>query len=172
MRSKGGRGRRTPDRFAALPDFSSSFFDYPTAGADGLREQLTFLPDRTPEDWAVLLDHTETLRFSAGEEVIREGESDRSLYLLTAGSLVARAGARNFKMIESPSVVGEVAFLDGGTRSVTLRAAGEVELNRLSMEAFDVLAARHPELARAILFDLGRIVAARLRVLTDSLGRA
>lgn len=154
-----------------MPDFSSSFFDYPSAGGGPHRDQLTFLPDRTPEDWAILLEHTETLRFSTGEPVMRQGELDRSLYLLTRGRLVARAGTRNFKMIESPSVVGEVAFLDGGARTATLLAAGEVELNRMSMEAFEVLAARHPELARAVLFDLGRIVAARLRVMVDSLDR-
>ncbi|HET9024195.1 MAG TPA: hypothetical protein VFN64_06450, partial [Burkholderiaceae bacterium] len=61
----------------------------------------------------------------------------------------------------------ELCFVDGGPRSSTLRAVTDGELRRLSYESFEVLAAREPELARAILFDLGRIISQRLRTLTD-----
>ena len=142
----------------------SSYFDYPTEEpAEG---DLTFLADRGRTDWAIVLDHTEARRFSAGEEVIRAGDDDRALYLLTAGSLAVASGAA-FRTIDAPSVVGEVAFLDGGRRSLTLVATTEGELRRLSLEAFETLAGRHPELARAMLFDLGRIVSLRLRFLTE-----
>jgi CRP/FNR family transcriptional regulator, cyclic AMP receptor protein len=142
----------------------SSYFDYPTEGpAPG---DLTFLPDRDEEDWSAVLAHTETRRFAAGQEVIREGDEDRALYLLTNGSL-AVASDKGFRTIDAPSVVGEVAFLDGGRRSLTLVATTDVELRRMSLEAFETLAARHPELGRAVLFDLGRIVSLRLRFLTE-----
>jgi CRP/FNR family transcriptional regulator, cyclic AMP receptor protein len=154
-----------------VPDFSSGFFDYPSAEGQAPRDQLTFLPDRPEEDWALLLEHTETLRFSPGAEVIRAGDPDRALFMLTAGELTARAGARDFKTIQAPSVVGEVAFLDGGARSITLVALTEVEVRKMSLESFEVLSARYPELGRAVLFDLGRIVAARLRIATDLLER-
>lgn len=151
-----------------MPD-TSSFFDYPVPGGEVQRDQLTFLPDRPEEDWTLLLEHTDTLRFSHGAEVIRAGDADRALFMLTAGALTARAGKRDFKRIEAPSVVGEIAFLDGGRRSITLIAVGEVEVRRMSIESFEVLSARRPELGRAILFDLGRIVATRLRMITDLL---
>jgi CRP/FNR family transcriptional regulator, cyclic AMP receptor protein len=142
----------------------SSYFDYPTEEpAEG---DLTFLAGRGDEDWETVLAHTETRRFSAGEEVIRAGDDDRALYLLTAGSLAVASGAA-FRTIDAPSVVGEVAFLDGGKRSLTLVATTEGELRRLSLDAFEALAGRHPELARAMLFDLGRIVSLRLRFLTE-----
>ena len=60
--------------------------------------------------------------------------------------------------IEGPSVVGELSFVDGGPRSTTLRAVSDGELRRLSLESFEVLAAREPELARAILLDVARIL--------------
>jgi CRP/FNR family transcriptional regulator, cyclic AMP receptor protein len=142
----------------------SSYFDYPTEGPPA--GDLTFLPDRDEEDWSVVLAHTETRRFAAGQEVIREGDQDRALYLLTEGSL-AVASDKAFRTIDAPSVVGEVAFLDGGRRSLTLVATTDVELRRMSLEAFETLSARHPELGRAVLFDLGRIVSLRLRFLTD-----
>ena len=142
----------------------NSYFDYPTE--DPADSSLTFLPERGEEDWAVVLAHTETRRFSAGDVVIRAGDDDRALYLLTAGTLAVASGAA-FRTIDAPSVVGEVAFLDGGRRSLTLVAQSDGELRRLSLEAFETLAGRHPELARAMLFDLGRIVSLRLRFLTE-----
>ena len=54
----------------------------------------------------------------------------------------------------------------GGPRSTTLRAVSDGELRRLSLESFDVLAAREPELGRAILLDVARILARRLRATT------
>ena len=142
----------------------SSYFDYPTDGpAEG---DLTFMADRGQQDWTILLEHTETRRFAVGDEVIRAGDRDRALYLLTAGSLAVASGAA-FRTIDAPSVVGEIAFLDGGPRSLTLVATTDGELRRLSLDAFEALAGRHPELARAMLFDLGRIVSLRLRFLTE-----
>ena len=97
----------------------SSSFDYPTE--EPAESSLTFLADRGEEDWAIVLAHTETRRFSTGDEVIRAGDDDRALYLLTSGRLAVASGAA-FRTIDAPSVVGEVAFLDGGRRSLTLVA--------------------------------------------------
>jgi CRP/FNR family transcriptional regulator, cyclic AMP receptor protein len=141
-----------------------SYFDYPTE--ESAESELTFLPDRGEQDWQIVLSHTETRRFSRGEEVIRAGDDDRALYLLTEGSLAVASGAA-FRTIDAPSVVGEVAFLDGGKRSLTLVATTDGELRRLGLDNFEALAGRHPELARAMLFDLGRIVSLRLRFLTE-----
>jgi CRP/FNR family transcriptional regulator, cyclic AMP receptor protein len=141
-----------------------SYFDYPTD--EPAESELTFLADRAEEDWQIVLSHTETRRFSAGDEVIRAGDADRALYLLTEGSLAVASGAA-FRTIDAPSVVGEVAFLDGGKRSLTLVATTSGELRRLSLDSFEALAGRHPGLARAMLFDLGKIVSLRLRFLTE-----
>ena len=141
-----------------------SYFDYPTD--EPAESELTFLADRGEQDWQIVLSHTETRRFSAGDEVIRAGDQDRALYLLTEGSLAVASGGA-FRTIGAPSVVGEVAFLDGGRRSLTLVATTDGELRRLSLDSFEKLAGRHPELARAMLFDLGKIVSLRLRFLTE-----
>ena len=141
-----------------------SYFDYPTD--EPAESELTFLADRGEQDWQIVLSHTETRRFSSGDEVIRAGDEDRALYLLTEGSLAVASGAA-FRTIDAPSVVGEVAFLDGGKRSLTLVATTSGELRRLSLDSFEALAGRHPGLARAMLFDLGKIVSLRLRFLTE-----
>jgi CRP/FNR family transcriptional regulator, cyclic AMP receptor protein len=147
---------------------TGEFFDYPSGEADPSAGDVTFLGDHFEEDWSTILDHTETRRFTAGEVVIRAGDTDRALYLVTRGNLaVAGRGAERFRAVEAPAVIGEVAFLDGGPRSVTLVATTDGELRRMSMPSFEALAGRHPALAREILFNLGRIVSRRLRYLTQ-----
>jgi CRP/FNR family transcriptional regulator, cyclic AMP receptor protein len=150
----------------------STFFDYPTVQVKETADQLSFLHDRSERDWEKLLAHTDSRPFRRGDEVIRAGDLDRSLYLVTAGTLEMllpqRDGrAKGFKTIEAPTVIGELCFVDGGPRSSTLRALTDGELRRLSYDSFEVLAAREPELARAVLFDIGRILSQRLRMATD-----
>ncbi len=150
---------------------TSSLFDYDSPDGVARERALTFLADRDRADWEVVVSYTELRRFAVREVVVRRDERERALYLLIAGTLQVRAGDGSdpFKSIRAPSVVGEVAFLDGAPRSVDLVAATDGELRRLSLDSFEALSARYPELGRAILFDLGRITATRLRWLTDTL---
>lgn len=150
----------------------SSFFDYPTVQVHEAADEFAFLADRTERDWEKLLSHTDARPFRAGDVVIHAGDMDRSLYIVTSGTLsmllAQRDGdAREFKTIEAPTVLGELSFVAGGPRSTTIRAASDGEMRRLSFEAFEVLSAREPELGRAILLDIGRILAQRLRTATD-----
>ena len=61
-------------------------------------------------------------------------------------------------------MIGELSFFDGGVRSASVRAMTEAVLAELSPAEFDALAVANPVLARRLLFDLGRILARRLRV--------
>jgi CRP-like cAMP-binding protein len=153
----------------------SSFFNYDSVEVVERADEFEFLAKRPESDWAKVLDHCETRRFSSGETLIEACETDRALYLLTEGTIGVRlAGAESatFKAIDAPSVLGEVAFLDGGPRSATLFGITDGEVLRLRLESFEVLSAREPELGRAILFDLARIVTARLRLASDVIAQA
>jgi CRP/FNR family cyclic AMP-dependent transcriptional regulator len=138
--------------------------------------ELVFLPDLDSEGWRRVGAYTERLRFSNGDTIIEAGDHDRSLYIIVEGRAeilfpTPTGELRPYGTIEQ-SVTGEIAFLDGGPRTVTIRALGEVELLRLSFESWEVLAARNPDLGRAILFDLARILAVRLRAADEALVRA
>jgi CRP/FNR family transcriptional regulator, cyclic AMP receptor protein len=150
----------------------TSFFDYPDVAVKETADDVLFLPDRSERDWEKLLSHTDSRPFRPGETVIQAGIVERALYIVTSGTLAMllpqrRGGEKEFKTIEAPSVIGELCFVDGGPRSSTLRGVTDGELRRLSYESFEVLAAREPELARAVLFDIGRILSQRLRTMTD-----
>jgi CRP-like cAMP-binding protein len=138
---------------------TTGFFDYPTERQTSTEHGLpTFLAGRGEDDWAMLLDHSETRLFSAGELVLTQGEIDRALYLLIAGWVKAPSG-----VVHPITTLGEGAFLDGTPRAVSVEAMSEGEMLRLSFEGFEALAARNPSLGRDILLDIGRILSARLR---------
>ncbi len=159
-------------RGRALPQQVASYFDYPTLTGDAAHE-LVFLRDRSEDDWERLLAHTETVRFSAGDVLIRAGERERSLYVLASGRLElllpGESGDIRLGTVEPRTVVGEMSFLDGRPRSATLHALTDGELYELRFDAFETLSARYPELGRAILLDLGRILAGRLRLANEAL---
>jgi CRP/FNR family transcriptional regulator, cyclic AMP receptor protein len=138
---------------------TTGFFDYPTepqpAGEQGV---AGFLSQRGEEDWAALLDHTETRLFRPGETVLTAGEIDRALYVLLTGWVRAPSG-----VVHPIRTLGEAAFLDGGPRSVSVKAMSDGEMLRLSYDGFEALAARNPALGRDILLNVGRVLAARLR---------
>ena len=123
---------------------TTGFFQYP--GNDPLPSENPpgFLEDRDDEDWTLLLEHTETRLFRAGQEVLTQGERDRALYLLVDGRLDAPSGT-----VAPVSTFGEVAFL--------------------GHEAFLALSARRPDLGRAVLTDVSAILAARLRHASDQI---
>jgi CRP-like cAMP-binding protein len=139
--------------------------------------EAPFLADSYAEDWERLERFATRRRFRAGEDVVSQGDLDRSLIVLLSGELsfvvANEAGAeRMVSVIEAPSVVGEVGFFDPGPRSGTLRARTGGELLQLGFEQFEALSAAAPSLARTILLDAGRIVAIRLRRATEALASA
>jgi CRP/FNR family transcriptional regulator, cyclic AMP receptor protein len=130
---------------------------------------LLFLPEATASDWATIFQYAEVLEISAGLALVQAGEEDRSIYLLTDGTLGVRIPRAEtaFKSIDAPSVVGELAFFDGSPRSATLDAVTDVQVVRIDMECFRKLSDAEPRLAEAMLMDLARILALRLRMASD-----
>jgi CRP-like cAMP-binding protein len=117
---------------------------------------------------ASLLAYTTTLRFSRGDVLLRQvSGSARSTCSPRAASRSSfqRGDRSEFTVatIDAGSVFGEISFLDDEPRSSTIRASHDGEMPRLDFGAFEVLSASSPALATAVVLDLGRILAARLR---------
>lgn len=150
-----------------------SFFDYPNEPPASPARADQLLADASEEEWATLLEHTLHRRFGPGDAVVTAGALDQSLYLILEGQLEVlvdrgRRGHRRIASIGAGSVIGELAFFDGGARSALVRAVTPAVLAELSPTEFDALAMASPELARRLLFDLGRILAQRLRAVQET----
>ena len=130
---------------------------------------LLFLPEATATDWAKIFSFAEVLEVSEGLALVQAGEDERALYLLTEGTLGVRMPREEtaFKSIDAPSVVGELAFFDGSPRSATLDALTDVQVVKIDAECFSKLSDAEPALAHAMLMDLARILALRLRMASD-----
>ena len=146
-----------------------SFFDYPDQGDSVQSQELVFLPHWDDTRWATLIKYTEMRRFQAGDAVIRQGDTDRAFYIVIDGKLevlIPRGTSGKLgrtQVREAGAVIGEQAFLDGKPRSATLRAITDGEMLSVSLDAFQVLAAHEPDLARDMLLDLARTLSVKLR---------
>ena len=158
-------------------DFSQ-FFDYEqdSSGATA-KQEMAFLSGADKADWEKLVAHCARTTFHKGDTVLRQGDRTQALFIVAKGELEVvqegrKRGAERLAVIPAGSVFGEQAFFDGAPRSASVRALGDGELLELTAAEFEVLAAREPQLARAILFDLGRILSLRLRETTRILQSA
>jgi CRP-like cAMP-binding protein len=149
----------------------TDFFDYAEAGDPDRSgpDQVaagTFLVGCSPREWQALRQHSSVEIVGPGQTLVRQGEVDRSLFIVLAGSLAARLDGRADKTLDPMlpgEVFGEVAFFDGLPRSSSVVALEESRVLRIAYDSFESLSASEPALARTLLMDLGRALAGRLR---------
>ena len=107
--------------------------------------------------------------YRAGDIVIRQGDTDRSLFIMVKGTTTVRVGvAGRDRQVRLASysrgtVFGEMALLDRQPRSATVTADDDVVCYVLSEEAFGELTEKHPLIAIRLLANLARELSVRLR---------
>ncbi len=149
---------------------TSIFFRYdPSARAE---DEVVFLEGCSESDWQHLTEFGERKPFRSGEVVIRQGDRDRSLLIVLDGELQTTVGAgrkrRRLSAVPTGSVIGELSFLDGASRSADVVAESDGEVLKLDFDAYEALMHRHPALGHRILLDLARIAVMRVRRLTTT----
>jgi CRP-like cAMP-binding protein/Fe-S-cluster-containing hydrogenase component 2/thioredoxin reductase len=103
-----------------------------------------------PADLAEVLESAELLTVKAGEAIIEEGAEGYDIFVIRQGSMVvekAIGGKPVFlSYLPAGSYVGEIALIDGGRRTATVRAAIKSEVIKLDGDAFRRLLERKPNL--------------------------
>ena len=125
------------------------------------------------------LDQIETLltknRFVKGELIIREGDTDRDLYILMRGSVSVKIrlplsqGEKRLFTFSAGVVFGEMALLDGKPRSAHVQADEDSEVLCLSHANFDRLLSQKPQVAAKLLKNIALVLSHRLRARSDEL---
>jgi CRP-like cAMP-binding protein/Fe-S-cluster-containing hydrogenase component 2/thioredoxin reductase len=132
----------------------------------------------TPEDIAELVEAAEVKHVRAGEVVIEEGAGDKEIYVIRRGSMVVEkdiGGKPVFlSYLPAGSYFGEMAVIDGSTRTATVKASIKSEVIRLPGDAFVALLERKPKLREKALADMAsrRKVNAFIEDRKDSFGGA
>lgn len=146
----------------------SGLFNYPTADETPRLADEPFLADCSEAEWEQIHAYGETLTMPAGAVVIAEGSRVRALLIVLSGRVEVeltgrRGGRRRVVDLGTGSLLGELGFLDGDPASARVRAREASTFLRLTLEGFDRLAALNPTLGLYLLFDVGRVLAGRLR---------
>jgi cGMP-dependent protein kinase 2 len=112
----------------------------------------------TKDDISELVAGAEVLTKRAGEIVLAEGDEGTDIYIIRRGSMIVEklVGGKPVFLSYLPagSYVGEMALIDGGRRTATVKAAIRSELIRLPGDVFAQLLARKPELLRKAQTDM------------------
>ena len=106
---------------------------------------------------------------AAGEVVITEGAPVDALLLVWDGELNVWTSERQLASVGAGSYLGEASLLDPGPASATVSADQGCTLLRLDRAAFDDLCNGNPGVATALLDELARVLAARVRTAGERL---
>jgi CRP/FNR family transcriptional regulator, cyclic AMP receptor protein len=152
-----------------LKDLESAIASFRAAGSLATPGEALLLPSWRDEDWKQLFRFTSTRRVRAGDALIRGGEPDRTLYFVLHGDLevIAHSGdgitMGRVALVGAGSLLGELAFFDGGPRSAGAWAVDDCEVAAMTPDQYTAFEQSSPALARELLIALGRILAIRLR---------
>jgi CRP-like cAMP-binding protein len=94
--------------------------------------------------------------FAPGVVIIREGTTGGDFYLVTDGSVRVTVDDADLATLGAGSSFGEMALIDGGSRTATITAASPVSTLALSRTAFLRTVDREPMLARGLFAELSR----------------
>jgi len=140
--------------------------------ASASASDVLVLPQWSEENWINLLGRMQPRAVSASEIIIARGSQERSLYFTAVGEFevggayIGGASLSWLARIPPGSVFGEQSFFDGLARSANVWAHADGELLVLSYDNYQTFAGDEPQLARDLIFALGRILSLRLRQTT------
>lgn len=137
-----------------------------TADVDALLQQVAGSADAA----RALLARLTPLRLAAGATLFSQGDPSDALYFVRSGSLsthVNQGGQEvRVRLTLAGGVIGEMGLLRELPRTATVRAAGDAELLRLSLDDWAALRREAPALASALLRWFVVQQAARIEQLT------
>jgi CRP-like cAMP-binding protein len=155
--------------FDALPAVAeaepSAEVALPAITVDELRGFERFAP-YSNEDLALLLTFCDLVTAAKGDLIIKKGDLSDSMFLVLSGQVRARIQVGGYDTslgtMQPGELFGEVAMLSQAARSADVVADVPTRLLRLTSERFQELMSDHPQLAARMLYNISRLLAARM----------
>lgn len=126
-----------------------------------------------PVDIDTLKTHLTAISYPAGTALCHAGDPSDRLWILTRGTVSIRvsgpAGDRRLASLAPGCSVGEMGLLEHQPRSADVVADDDVEAYMLTGLQFEALLRDHPRVGQAILTNIARQLAQRLRVTSEDL---
>lgn len=125
--------------------------------ADALQCRLTL------QDWQLLAPYLSVRFLKVGDALLREGDTDRELFIVAEGELEVRIQGSYIATIKAGNVVGEGTFFSGSPRSATVTPVQPGVAWGLNWDKFDAMTKKHPGLAVDLVKGLAAVLAIRMR---------
>jgi CRP/FNR family cyclic AMP-dependent transcriptional regulator len=129
---------------------------------DAFRARLTL------DQWRSIATYLTKHEVRAGDLLIKQGDTDRSLYFLGTGTLQVFVtggppGSSRIAILRSGSVVGEPGLFGDGLRMANVEAMTPCTVWALRGPRLEELSQRSPALALELLRAAGGVMATRMR---------
>jgi len=98
---------------------------------DTLR-RLEFFHEFSHAEIREILRASEWREYSAGDEIIREGEMDDRFYIIVGGEVTVQSGRRSVGHMTVGNCFGETSYVRGARRTASISAQSDVTLIRVS----------------------------------------
>jgi CRP/FNR family transcriptional regulator, cyclic AMP receptor protein len=133
----------------------------------GSKADDAFKADLDAQQWTTLQPYLDRRGLRAGELLIRQGDEDRSAYLLEQGNLQVFAsgappGRQRIAILRPGSLVGEATLFAAVPRSANVEAMTPCVVWALGAARFDELCAHSPSLALPVIRAAGALMAMRM----------
>ena len=133
-----------------------------------LNAEDAFRPRLSLDQWRTIAPYLTRHDIRAGDLLIKQGDTDRTMYFLGQGSLQvfvsgAKPGTSRIAILRAGSVVGEGGLFTDSARSANVEAMTPCAVWALRGPRLEELAQRSPGLALELLRAAGGVMATRMR---------
>ncbi|EGV29159.1 putative transcriptional regulator, Crp/Fnr family [Thiorhodococcus drewsii AZ1] len=101
-------------------------------------------------------------RLADQEVLIKEGNVDNSLHIITEGAIavtrdVGKGEYTTIHVLRTGDLAGEMGFISGQSHTATLRSLGRTQVCSFEREAFESLLAEHPWLVYRVMQNIVKV---------------
>ena len=133
-----------------------------------LNAEDAFRPRLSLDQWRTIAPYLTRHDIRAGDLLIKQGDTDRTMYFLGQGSLQVfvtggAPGSNRIAILRTGSVVGEPGLFSDGARMANVEAMTPCAVWALRGPRLEELAQRSPALALELMRAAGGVMAIRMR---------
>ncbi|MEM7044488.1 MAG: cyclic nucleotide-binding domain-containing protein [Pseudomonadota bacterium] len=116
-------------------------------------------------------DYCTAINFEPGDYMIERGSAAAGMYILIDGRVtVQKTNGNPIATIRGGSVVGEMALVDGGSRSADVVAETHVSTLMITKNQVEAIGQTRPDIGLVIMTNLCSIISNRARHLHEMMG--
>jgi eukaryotic-like serine/threonine-protein kinase len=107
----------------------------------GTLRRLKFFHDFSHTEILELMRASQWQEYTAGEEIVKEGEMDDRFYIIVAGQCAVERNQQRVGLLATGECFGETSYVQGAKRSATIRATDPVTALRVSSTLLEQVSA-------------------------------